>query len=71
MRRMNLFRMLVLVLLAAGFVLPQSAPKRQTLALVGGRLIDGWGGPPIENSVVLVTWVSMPKPDTSLPWMPP
>ena len=23
-------------------------------ALVGGRLIDGYGGPPIENSVVLI-----------------
>jgi imidazolonepropionase-like amidohydrolase len=29
----------------------QSAP---TLAIVGGRVIDGYGGPPIENGVVLI-----------------
>jgi imidazolonepropionase-like amidohydrolase len=27
---------------------------RPTLALVGGRVLDGYGGPPIENGVVLV-----------------
>ncbi|HEY4492631.1 MAG TPA: amidohydrolase family protein, partial [Acidobacteriota bacterium] len=26
----------------------------QTLVLAGGRLIDGYGGPPVENSVVIV-----------------
>src|SRR4051812_43302160 len=26
----------------------------KTVALVGGRLIDGFGGPPIANSVILV-----------------
>lgn len=29
-------------------------PAEITLALVGGRLIDGYGGEPLENSVVLV-----------------
>ncbi|MCI0353156.1 MAG: amidohydrolase family protein [Acidobacteriales bacterium] len=38
----------------------QIPPRSQTpkpgklLALVGGRLIDGYGGPPIENSVIVV-----------------
>lgn len=31
------------------------AQARPTLAVVGGRIIDGYGGPPIENGVVLVT----------------
>src|SRR6266852_2795784 len=26
----------------------------QTLVLAGGRLIDGYGGPPIENAVVVI-----------------
>ncbi|MGQ0640432.1 MAG: amidohydrolase family protein, partial [Gemmatimonadaceae bacterium] len=30
------------------------AQGRPTLALVGGRVLDGYGGPPIENGVVLV-----------------
>lgn len=30
----------------------QSAPA--TLAIVGGRILDGYGGPPIENGVILV-----------------
>lgn len=30
------------------------APRPSVLALVGGRLIDGYGGPPLENSVVIV-----------------
>lgn len=33
---------------------PQPAPE-VSLALVGGRLIDGFGGPPLENSVILVS----------------
>jgi imidazolonepropionase-like amidohydrolase len=28
--------------------------QAQTLVLAGGRLIDGYGGPPIENSVIVV-----------------
>jgi len=34
--------------------LSQQPAERPTLALVGGRVIDGYGGPPIENGVVLV-----------------
>jgi imidazolonepropionase-like amidohydrolase len=34
---------------------PAAAPAATPLkALVGGRLIDGFGGPPLENSVVLI-----------------
>ena len=33
------------------FTLPAAA---QLKALVGGRLIDGYGGPPLENSVILI-----------------
>jgi imidazolonepropionase-like amidohydrolase len=32
----------------------QSAPSRATLAVVGGFLIDGYGGPPKPNAVVLI-----------------
>ncbi|MGQ0538713.1 MAG: nitronate monooxygenase [Gemmatimonadaceae bacterium] len=41
---------------AAGLALAVSlgAQQRPTLALVGGRVLDGYGGPPIENGVVLV-----------------
>ena len=38
--------------LAQGAAAP--APASPVLALVGGRLIDGFGGRPIENSVVIV-----------------
>ena len=34
--------------------LPQPAQSGKPIALVGGTLIDGFGGPPIRNSVVLV-----------------
>ena len=32
----------------------QSSPASATLALVGGRVVDGYGGRPIENGVVLI-----------------
>ena len=35
-------------------LLASAAPAQQPLALVGGRLIDGFGGRPLENSVVLI-----------------
>ena len=38
--------------LAAG---GQAIAQDATLAIVGGRLIDGYGGPPIHDSVVLVS----------------
>lgn len=42
-------------LLAAGLALTTAAaPAAPIKALVGGRLIDGNGGPPIANSVILV-----------------
>jgi imidazolonepropionase-like amidohydrolase len=31
-----------------------AAPAQETLALVGGRLVDGFGGAPVEDSVVLI-----------------
>jgi imidazolonepropionase-like amidohydrolase len=34
---------------------PQQGTSAVSLALVGGRLIDGFGGPPLENSVVLIS----------------
>ncbi|MCZ6918165.1 MAG: amidohydrolase family protein [Gemmatimonadetes bacterium] len=32
----------------------QSLAQQPTLALVGGRVLDGFGGPPIENGVLLI-----------------
>ncbi|HEV2855163.1 MAG TPA: amidohydrolase family protein [Thermoanaerobaculia bacterium] len=43
--------MLLLCLLTLFATAADAAPMK---ALVGGRLIDGYGGPPLENSVVLV-----------------
>ena len=43
-----------LVALLAGACLLTAAHAAKVTALVGGRLIDGWGGPPINNSVVLI-----------------
>jgi len=40
--------------LAAGFSVAQQARSEGALALIGGRLIDGFAGPPLENSVILV-----------------
>jgi imidazolonepropionase-like amidohydrolase len=42
------------VLAALAFSPDAIAESESTLALVGGRLIDGFGGSPIENSVILV-----------------
>ncbi len=45
-------------LLALALLLPLAAraaePAPKKLALVGGRLIDGWGGAPVNQSVILV-----------------
>lgn len=35
-------------------VTPIAEPRVAALALVGGRVLDGYGGPPIENGVVLI-----------------
>ncbi|MBA2302912.1 MAG: amidohydrolase family protein [Acidobacteria bacterium] len=45
---------LTLVLAAATSSPPSSAQSPRLKALVGGTLIDGFGGPPIRNSVILV-----------------
>ena len=45
-----LLRSLVLLLVAAIAVRAQSV----TQAVVGGRILDGYGGPPIENGVILI-----------------
>lgn len=41
--------------LTSGLAGAQTSPHDVTLALVGGRLIDGYGGPPLENSVILIS----------------
>lgn len=50
MRRLNAFLLAFLLLPGA---VAQGAPAGLT-ALVGGRLIDGFGGPPLANSVILI-----------------
>ncbi len=44
----------ILTLLGASTVGVAQSPPRVTMAIVGGRIIDGYGGPVIENGVVLV-----------------
>lgn len=45
----NRIALALLVFLGASF-----AAQARPLALVGGRLIDGFGGPPLANSVILI-----------------
>ncbi len=47
-------RGLFLAALASASAFVASAASAAKLALVGGRLIDGWGGAPINSSVVLI-----------------
>ena len=45
------------VILVSSLALPVHTPvgaRQVTLALVGGRVLDGFGGPVLENGVVLV-----------------
>jgi len=42
------------MVLASLLVLPGATYAQGTKALVGGRLIDGYGGPPLEDSVVVI-----------------
>jgi NAD(P)H-dependent flavin oxidoreductase YrpB (nitropropane dioxygenase family)/imidazolonepropionase-like amidohydrolase len=44
----------VAALLLIVFGTALGAQARPTMALVGGRVLDGYGGPPIENGVVLI-----------------
>ena len=41
-------------LLALTLLVATSVTHAATVALVGGRLIDGFGGPPLANSVILI-----------------
>jgi imidazolonepropionase-like amidohydrolase len=43
-----------LAVFTLAFALPLAAAERPTLALVGGQVIDGFGGPPIRDGVVLI-----------------
>ena len=49
-------RALLLTLIAALALVPAQPPRQatKTKALVGGTLVDGFAGPPIRNSVILV-----------------
>src|SRR5262245_7363280 len=44
-------RSLRLLVVALGFV---TSLEAKITALVGGRLIDGWGGAPVSRSVILI-----------------
>ena len=66
MRRLQTF--LALVALSGAFAL--SAVARPT-ALVGGRLIDGFGGPPLANSVILIDNERITAIGQSEPWPSP
>lgn len=54
--KVNLTTTLTAALLLAGDLSGQAPAPAQArvLALVGGTLIDGHGGPPIRNSVIIV-----------------
>lgn len=43
-----------LALFALALAVPAAADERPTLALVGGQVIDGFGGPPIRDGLVLI-----------------
>jgi imidazolonepropionase-like amidohydrolase len=45
----------VCLLFASGMLAIPTSIQQPTIALVGGRIIDGFGGPPIENGVIVVT----------------
>src|SRR4030043_1603607 len=47
-----MFAGVMLALLTASALALESSPQR--LALVGGTLVDGFGGRPIRNSVVII-----------------
>ena len=52
--RNSAFAPVLLILLILPAVAPAAATAAEKKALVGGRLIDGFGGRPIANSVVLI-----------------
>jgi len=51
---MKMARVWVCLLLGIIAAQPVAAQAGKVIALVGGRLIDGYGGKPIENSVILI-----------------
>lgn len=51
---MNAARRLLLVTWMLSIAGSAPAAETKLTALVGGRLIDGWGGPPVNRSVVLI-----------------
>jgi imidazolonepropionase-like amidohydrolase len=57
MKRARMFRYALLAAISALTASVQQAqtPARVTLAVVGGRIIDGYGGPVIENGVILIS----------------
>ena len=65
--------MAVLSTLAAGALAAAQAPPPSTIVLVGARLIDGTGRPPIEQSLVVIRGdriqniATMPEPGTIPP----
>jgi len=54
MRRGTVGLVVLGLALAAAPAAAQKKPPESVLALVGGRLLDGYGGPPLENSVIVV-----------------
>jgi imidazolonepropionase-like amidohydrolase len=50
----RLRRLLALLVTVVGHLVAQPAPAPARLALVGGTLLDGFGGTPLRNSVVLI-----------------
>ena len=54
MRRLHLLLIATLLLGAAAPRSQPARPPQQIRALVGGLLVDGFGGPPIQNSVILI-----------------
>ena len=53
-RRRSLDGVRVIAVLLWTLAVAPAAAQQPTLALVGGRVLDGYGGPPIENGVVLI-----------------
>jgi imidazolonepropionase-like amidohydrolase len=52
---MTILRLVVaLVGISVGLAAQAPRPASNTTALVGGTLVDGFGGPPVQNSVVLI-----------------
>ena len=56
MRSLRWSVMAALVLVLGGAVVPRAQPRQaqRLKALVGGTLVDGFAGPPLQNSVVLI-----------------